>query len=217
MTALRINPEEIGDPLAILQNRMARERAQKSRQRQKEAYKLSRKLGLAPACPLPAVIDPSVYHIPVQEAPAVKIEPEPERFTSAEAECLASIAAAAGRPPLIAEIIAAVARAYSETPGTLTGVRRQKVITFPRHLAMYLAKYMTNRSFPEIGRRFGGRDHTTVLHGCKKMSLFFCNTESSAPNAEVAKLIWRELCAPGFSKIGEILKKARDLGASLTA
>ena len=41
--------------------------------------------------------------------------------------------------------------------------------TRPRQIAMYLAKHMTNRSLPEIGRRFGGRDHTTVMHGVRRI------------------------------------------------
>jgi chromosomal replication initiator protein len=39
----------------------------------------------------------------------------------------------------------------------------------PRQVAMYLARKLTTRSLPEIGRRFGGRDHTTVLHACRRI------------------------------------------------
>ena len=39
----------------------------------------------------------------------------------------------------------------------------------PRQVAMYLSKLLTSRSLPEIGRRFGGRDHTTVMHGVKRI------------------------------------------------
>ena len=45
--------------------------------------------------------------------------------------------------------------------------RRPEV--FARQVAMYLAKQMTTRSLPEIGRRFGGRDHTTIMHGIRKV------------------------------------------------
>lgn len=44
-----------------------------------------------------------------------------------------------------------------------------RTIARPRQVAMYLAKHMTSRSLPEIGRRFGGRDHTTVMHGVKRI------------------------------------------------
>jgi chromosomal replication initiator protein len=42
-------------------------------------------------------------------------------------------------------------------------------IARPRQIAMYLAKQLTPRSLPEIGRRFGGRDHTTIMHGVRKI------------------------------------------------
>jgi hypothetical protein len=58
-------------------------------------------------------------------------------------------------------------------PGiTLTDIdsrRRQTTVVLARHVAMYLIKTMTGKSLPEIGRRFGGRDHTTVLHGIRKV------------------------------------------------
>ena len=47
--------------------------------------------------------------------------------------------------------------------------RRSRSVARPRQIAMYLAKSITSRSLPEIGRKFGGRDHTTVLHACRKI------------------------------------------------
>jgi len=47
--------------------------------------------------------------------------------------------------------------------------RRNKNVVMPRQIAMYLARQLTNLSFPEIGEAFGGKDHTTVLHSCKKI------------------------------------------------
>jgi chromosomal replication initiator protein len=44
-----------------------------------------------------------------------------------------------------------------------------RTIARPRQIAMYLAKQLTPRSLPEIGRRFGGRDHTTIMHGVRKI------------------------------------------------
>ena len=46
--------------------------------------------------------------------------------------------------------------------------RRARSVARPRQVAMYLAKQLTSRSLPEIGRKFGGRDHTTVMHAVKK-------------------------------------------------
>ena len=47
--------------------------------------------------------------------------------------------------------------------------RRSRSVARPRQIAMYLAKSITSRSLPEIGRKFGGRDHTTVIHAAKKI------------------------------------------------
>jgi len=47
--------------------------------------------------------------------------------------------------------------------------RRSRAIARPRQVAMYLAKQLTSRSLPEIGRKFGGRDHTTVMHAVRKV------------------------------------------------
>jgi chromosomal replication initiator protein len=51
----------------------------------------------------------------------------------------------------------------------LLSSRRTANVVRPRQVAMYLAKVLTLRSLPEIGRRFGGRDHTTVLHAVRKI------------------------------------------------
>ena len=51
----------------------------------------------------------------------------------------------------------------------LRAKRRHKSIVFPRQMAMYLSRQLTSMSLPEIGGAFGGKDHTTVLHSCKKI------------------------------------------------
>ncbi|MBU0643248.1 MAG: chromosomal replication initiator protein DnaA, partial [Alphaproteobacteria bacterium] len=51
----------------------------------------------------------------------------------------------------------------------MIGPKRVRSIARPRQVAMYLAKQLTSRSLPEIGRRFGGRDHTTVMHGVRRI------------------------------------------------
>ncbi|MCH6558030.1 MAG: chromosomal replication initiator protein DnaA, partial [Nitrospirae bacterium] len=47
--------------------------------------------------------------------------------------------------------------------------RRSKTLVYPRQIAMYLCRQLTDASFPEIGRHFGGKDHTTIIHACKKI------------------------------------------------
>ena len=69
----------------------------------------------------------------------------------------------------IEDIQRIVARHYNVSKQELVSNRRTRVIVKPRQIAMYLSKTLTPRSFPEIGRRFGGRDHTTVLHAVRKI------------------------------------------------
>jgi chromosomal replication initiator protein len=69
----------------------------------------------------------------------------------------------------IEDIQRIVARHYNVSRQELVSNRRTRVIVKPRQVAMYLSKMLTPRSFPEIGRRFGGRDHTTVLHAVRKI------------------------------------------------
>ena len=69
----------------------------------------------------------------------------------------------------IEDIQRVVAKHYNVTRADLLSNRRTRSVVHPRQIAMYLAKTMTPRSLPEIGRRFGGRDHTTVLHAVRKI------------------------------------------------
>jgi chromosomal replication initiator protein len=65
------------------------------------------------------------------------------------------------------EIQKTVAAHFGMKQEDLIGARRSRAIARPRQAAMFLAKTLTTRSYPDIGRRFGGRDHTTVLHAVK--------------------------------------------------
>ena len=62
-----------------------------------------------------------------------------------------------------------VAEYYKIRVADLLSPRRTRTITRPRQIAMALAKELTTHSLPEIGDAFGGRDHTTVLHACRKV------------------------------------------------
>ncbi|MBD3764109.1 MAG: chromosomal replication initiator protein DnaA [Rhodobacterales bacterium] len=84
-------------------------------------------------------------------------------------DCLADILRASDRKVTIEEIQRKVAEHYNVRLSDLIGPKRVRTIARPRQIAMYLAKQMTLRSLPEIGRRFGGRDHTTILYGVKKI------------------------------------------------
>jgi chromosomal replication initiator protein len=70
----------------------------------------------------------------------------------------------------IEEVIRTVAKHYGLKPGDLKSPKRAKPITRARQIAMYLCRELTSESFPEIGGRFGGRDHATVIHGVNKIT-----------------------------------------------
>lgn len=69
----------------------------------------------------------------------------------------------------VEEILKLVSSHYNVSRQDILSSRRTAVVVKPRQVAMYLAKTLTLRSLPEIGRRFGGRDHTTVLHAVRKI------------------------------------------------
>ena len=69
----------------------------------------------------------------------------------------------------IDEIQRAVSTYFDLKPIELISARRARVVARPRQIAMYLAKRLTTRSLPEIGRKFGGRDHSTVIHAVRRI------------------------------------------------
>ncbi len=74
-----------------------------------------------------------------------------------------------GMRPTVDKIQKAAAKQFGITMDDMLSKRRARAIARPRQAAMYLAKTMTTRSLPDIGRRFGGRDHTTVIHAVKRI------------------------------------------------
>jgi len=87
----------------------------------------------------------------------------------------------------IEDIQKIVARQFNVSKNDLLSNRRTRVIVRPRQIAMYLAKVMTPRSLPEIGRRFGGRDHTTVLHAVRKIESMTSDDQKLAHEIELLK------------------------------
>lgn len=69
----------------------------------------------------------------------------------------------------VPSIITAVATFHNLKPADLLSTKRTRMLTRPRHIAMYTARMHTDLSFPELGREFGGRDHSTIQHGFKKI------------------------------------------------
>jgi chromosomal replication initiator protein len=87
----------------------------------------------------------------------------------------------------IEDIQRVVARQYNVSRSDLLSSRRTANVVRPRQVAMYLAKTLTLRSLPEIGRRFGGRDHTTVLHAVRKIEGLVGNDVALAEEIESLK------------------------------
>ena len=84
-------------------------------------------------------------------------------------EVLANILRANQRRISIDEIQGKVSDHYRIRKAEMTSARRAREVARPRQVAMYLSKQLTPRSLPEIGRRFGGRDHTTVIHAVRQI------------------------------------------------
>ena len=93
----------------------------------------------------------------------------PVTIPSAEVTLRDLIGAREPRRIRIEDIQKVVSRHFNVSKSDLLSSRRTRTIVRPRQIAMYLSKNMTPRSLPEIGRRFGGRDHTTVLHAVRKI------------------------------------------------
>jgi len=92
----------------------------------------------------------------------------------------------------VEDILRIVAKHYGVSRADLLSSRRTANVVRPRQIAMYLAKTLTLRSLPEIGRRFGGRDHTTVLHAVRKIEGLVSGDKVLAEEIEVLKRMLQE-------------------------
>ena len=95
-------------------------------------------------------------------------------------DCLADVLRASSRKMTVDEIQRQVADYYNIKLSDIIGPKRTRTFARPRQVAMYLSKQLTARSIPEIGRQFGGRDHTTVIHGVRRIE------ELKTTNGQVA-------------------------------
>jgi chromosomal replication initiator protein len=87
----------------------------------------------------------------------------------------------------IEDIQKLVATRYNVSRSDILSERRTAAVVKPRQIAMYLSKQLTLRSLPEIGRRFGGRDHTTVLHAVRKIEKAVGEDRSLSEEVELLK------------------------------
>jgi chromosomal replication initiator protein len=105
-------------------------------------------------------------------------------------DCLADVLRASDRQVSVEEIQRQVSDHYNIRLSDLVGPKRVRIYARPRQVAMYLCKQLTSRSLPEIGRRFGKRDHTTVMHGVRRIEEL---RQSDAQIAEDIDLLRRAL------------------------
>lgn len=92
----------------------------------------------------------------------------------------------------IDDILRTVSKHYGVNRGDLLSGRRNRSIVRPRQIGMYLAKLLTSRSLPEIGRRFGNRDHTTVLHAIRKIEQLMGDDTQLREEIELLKRLLRD-------------------------
>lgn len=102
-------------------------------------------------------------------------------------DCLADILRSSDRKLSIEEIQRKVAEHYNVRLSDLIGPKRLRTIARPRQVAMYLSKQLTPRSLPEIGRRFGGRDHTTIMHGVRKIEQLMTTDSQLADDLQLLR------------------------------
>ncbi len=102
-------------------------------------------------------------------------------------EVLQDLLRAHDRKITIDEIQRKVAEHYNLRVSDMHSARRARNVARPRQVAMYLAKILTSRSLPEIGRKFGGRDHTTVMHAIRKVEQLMNEDAQIAQDVEVVR------------------------------
>ena len=102
-------------------------------------------------------------------------------------ECLADILRASERKVTVEEIMRQVADHYNLRMSDLLSPRRARSVARPRQVAMFLSKMLTSKSLPDIGRRFGGRDHTTVIHAVKKVEELKMTDSQIAEDVELLR------------------------------
>ena len=117
---------------------------------------------------------------------------EPLTIATAEAAIRDLIRAHDLRRVKIDDIQKLVASHFNVSRAEILSARRTANVVRPRQIAMYLAKTLTLRSLPEIGRRFGGRDHTTVLHAVRKIEELVSKDRNLAEVIELLKRILSE-------------------------
>jgi chromosomal replication initiator protein len=117
---------------------------------------------------------------------------QPVTLETAEAAIRDLVRTREPRRVKIEDIQKLVATRYNVSRADILSERRTAAVVKPRQIAMYLSKALTPRSLPEIGRRFGGRDHTTVLHAVRKIEKAITEDRSLHDEVDLLKRMLQE-------------------------
>jgi chromosomal replication initiator protein len=117
---------------------------------------------------------------------------QPVTLETAEAAIRDLVRTREPRRVKIEDIQKLVATRYNVSRADILSERRTAAVVKPRQIAMYLSKALTPRSLPEIGRRFGGRDHTTVLHAVRKIEKAISEDRSLHDEVDLLKRMLQE-------------------------
>lgn len=98
--------------------------------------------------------------------------------------------------PHIDDILREVGKFYEISRMELLSRRRSADLTYPRHVAMYLSHELTPSTYPKIGRMMGGRDHTTILYGVRKIKCLISDDQRLQDELQILRM-----------KIGDFMKK----------
>ena len=104
-------------------------------------------------------------------------------------DVLSDILRANNKLVTIEDIQKQVSEHFSIKMSEMFSARRSKSVVIPRQIAMYLSKELTNLSYPEIGRNFGGKDHTTIIHASKKIDKLFNENSNISEDIRLLKSI----------------------------
>ena len=115
-------------------------------------------------------------------------------------EVLANVLRANQRRISIDEIQTQVAEHYRIRKAEMTSARRAREVARPRQVAMYLSKQLTPKSLPDIGRRFGGRDHTTVIHAVRQIEKLRASDAELDADIRLLTATARGLTARGLAR-----------------
>jgi chromosomal replication initiator protein len=116
-----------------------------------------------------AAIPIAAIEAPLVSVPSVAVVSQDDLVEKASEPCWFVVLPPGHGHPQVRDIQKAVCKHYDVTLSDMLSPRRTANIVKPRQVAMFLCKELTLRTLPELGRRFGGRDHTTVLHAIRKI------------------------------------------------